>query len=76
MDCEFVYPFVGRKGWGWESPCDIGFCYGPVKEYFLGLLLAPGRVEGVEYCSVVGADVEGDEMVGSIVPGAATCGYC
>ncbi len=64
------------KGWGWEFPGGIGFRDGPVKVCFLRPVRAPGRVEGVEYCPVVGAVIEGDKMVGSIVPGATAYGYC
>jgi len=67
-----VYPSIEGKGGGCEVPGDIRLREGPVKVCFLGLVCAPFRVEGVEHCSVVGADIEGEEMVGSIVPGATT----
>ena len=72
MDCDSVYPSVGGKGWGWEVPGDIGLREGPVKIGFNGRLFGPDRVEGVEYCLVVGGDIESDKMSGSIVPWATT----
>ena len=70
-----MHPSVGGKGWGWEFPGNIGFRDGPVEVCFLGRVTVIGRVEGVEYCPLFGAEIEGDKMVGAIVIGAATCGY-
>ena len=72
---RFRVPFCRGKGWGRESPGDIGFRDGPVEVCFLGRVLALVRVEVVEYYLVVGADIKGDKMVVSIVPRAATYGY-
>jgi len=67
-------PSCRGEGWEWESPGNIGFRDGPVEVCFLGRVTTSGRVEGVEYCLVVGAEIEGDKVVGSIVLGATASG--
>jgi hypothetical protein len=70
LGLRFCVPFGRMEGGGWEALGDIGLREGPVKVCFLGLVCAPCLVEGVEHCPVVGEDIEDEEIVGSIAPGA------
>ena len=70
LDGDSAYPSVRGKGEGWESPDNIGLRDGHVVEVgFVGLACASCRVEGVEHCPVGEANIEGEEMVGTIAPG-------
>jgi len=71
-----VYPSVRGEGGGWESPGDIGLREGSVEICFVGMVCALCWVEGVEQFPVFGADIEGEGMIGSIVPRATTYWDC
>ena len=75
MDCNPFNPSVWGEGGRWDSSMEEGLSESVVELRLEGRVRGLGWVEGVEYCPVLIAEVQCDEVVRPIVPGAATCGY-
>ena len=74
LDCDPFNPCVWGEGVR-EYSVEKELSESVVELRLEGRVRDLGWVEGVEYCPVLFADLECDEVVCPIVPGAATCGY-
>ncbi len=75
MDCNPFHPSVrGESGQG-ESSKEEGLSESVVELRLEGRVRGLRWVERVEYCPVLIAEVECDEVVRPVVPGAVASGY-